>query len=723
MKCPSNIIRHTFSSCTKIIFRTITQKRDLCKAFSAKISCPTIYGVGKTIKYDASQGRFISSEPKSRGLFGIEELKKPSDFLRSASLAMSQCDQLRSSLENIAIESTSDAVNVLYRLDEISRVVCNVIDAAELCRNVHADAEWREAAHRAFSTLSDYIAQLNADKSLYEALTLVTSNTSIMNQLGTEEQRFVDLLQAEFERDGIHLPDSEREQVRRIQNHVTDLESLFSQNLIRYNKTFLADAKTVQAVIPRHVLDHFGVPVSNAEGLLELNDDQQILQTLIKFSESPSLRKQAYIESTTSVSDNIPVLEALVRTRHELAIALGFESFAERALRDKMAQHPSHVNQFLEALLKTTKPFYKKEMEIISKTKQSFEGSSVIEPWDVTFYVSALKARDGFDINTVSKYLTLTNCLHAMKSLVAHLFGIDMVEDDLTHNERWDDMPSDHGQRIRRFIFSSENGKSLGTMYLDLYPRTGKFGHAAHFTIRCGCLVNGPEESKDYQDPIVALVCNLSPGEHLTHSEVETLFHEFGHALHSLLSRTEFQHMSGTRAPMDFVETPSHLFENYVWDREFLQQLAIDPNTSSVIPDITVEQLRRQRYEFNGIEKLNQIIYAQFDQRLHSAPPSGNDTSTAIFARLHHEHGVPYAEGTHWHSRFGHLVSYGAGYYGYLYSQVFAGDIWRQLFEGNSLNRSSGHLLWHKLLIHGGARDPTDMLTDLLGRPPKVVYF
>jgi intermediate peptidase len=674
---------------------------------------------------------------KARGLFAIPELQQPSDFVRMASQAMANCDDLRGSLQSAEPCSThSQAMDVLFRLDRISQSVCNVIDAAELARSVHANEAWREAAHRAFIILSDYIAQLNADPTLYQALATVTDNATVFSQLTEEEQRFAVLLRAEFERDGIHLPDKERDHVRQLQGQLTELETAFSHNLVHSKKNFVAQASLVQAVIPRHVLQAFGVNsvVRSAHGgeangndndneQLLLTSDPQILQTLIKYSPSPELRKQVYMESMTAVPENLIVLQNLARVRHELATALGFASYADRFLRDKMAGNQHTVHGFLKKLQQRTQPVYAKEMELLQEAKELVEQNSTIEPWDVSFYSSLLKAKNGFDINDVSPYLTLHNCLEGMKLLCDKLFGIKMEEDHMTVDERWDVgvSPPPDDIRVRRFVFSDETGRSLGIMFLDLHPREAKYGHAAHFTVRCGCLT-GVQEHAEYQLPIVALVCNLSASSQtsmLSHSEVETLFHEYGHALHSLLSRTKFQHMSGTRAAMDFVETPSHLVENFVWDPQFLRVFALHHETGKAMPEQMIQQLRNSRNDFSAIERQNQITYALFDQKLFGRPDPSQPSTTEIFAKLHKDHNIPYAEGTHWHSRFGHLVTYGAGYYGYLYSQVFAGDIWQHCFEGDSLRRESGERLWQNMLIHGGAKDPSVMLTDLLGRPPK----
>jgi len=716
--------------------------------------------------------------PSRRGLFSIPELRRPSDFLSLAAEAVSECDRLRSSLSSSRadIATAAQARDLLRNLDGISKTVCNVIDAAELARSVCANKEWRESAHRAFSVLADYIAQLNGDRALYDALIRVRTyyysqsggddddDDESSSLLSEEEARFVNLLQAEFERDGIHLSDGDRERVRAIQNQVTELEGMFTNNLVTKGgrKTFWADARAVQDVLPEHVLTAYGMDPTKTRSQspslssasagggkeqMELIGDVQVLQSLLKYSPDPDLRRQVYVESTTLVPDNLAVLDALVDRRRELASALGYESYAQRFLLDKMAGSQQVVSDFLSRLRKTTEPAYRREMEILAAAKMQVEGGGSgggVEPWDIAFYVGLLKARGdgGFDASSVSQYLTLDRSLESMQLLVRKLFGIEMEEVKMSDDERWDIAHDDEGHSanehgVRRFDFiDTDRGTALGTMYFDLHPRPGKYGHAAHFTIRCGCRITHSdgetteESDPKFQLPIVALVCNFSSptssdgsssagaAVHMSHAEVETLFHEFGHGLHSLLSRTEFQHMSGTRSAMDFVETPSHLMENFVWDPEFLKILAVNDQTGEVLPEDTIHKLRRSRYEFYAIERMNQIIYATFDQKLFGKPdPSGVSTSE-LFAGIHRDFGVPYAENTHWYTRFGHLVTYGGGYYGYLYAQVFAADIWKSLFEGNSLSRNAGDQLWHKMLIHGGAKDPRHILADLLGQPP-----
>eukprot|EP00814_Leptocylindrus_danicus_P022119 CAMPEP_0116006180 /NCGR_PEP_ID=MMETSP0321-20121206/1582_1 /TAXON_ID=163516 /ORGANISM="Leptocylindrus danicus var. danicus, Strain B650" /LENGTH=215 /DNA_ID=CAMNT_0003474699 /DNA_START=532 /DNA_END=1175 /DNA_ORIENTATION=+ len=207
----------------------------------------------------------------------------------------------------------------------------------------------------------------------------------------------------------------------------------------------------------------------------------------------------------------------------------------------------------------------------------------------------------------------------------------------------------------------------------------------------------------------------------LSHSEMETLFHEFGHALHSLLSRTSFQHLSGTRAAVDFVETPSQLMELFVRDPRVLKTFARHFQTGEPISDELISKLAGSRKLFQYVDIQTQLLYAYLDQGLFSTP--SGESATSIFAGLHQKMGIPYAEGTFWHSKFGHVVTYGAGYYSYLLDQVFAADIWKTCFASDPLNRAEGNRYRQEVLIHGGAKDPNVMLRELLGRDPSVESY
>ena len=300
-------------------------------------------------------------------------------------------------------------------------------------------------------------------------------------------------------------------------------------------------------------------------------------------------------------------------------------------------------------------------MTKLLKVKQAVEGNSDLHPWDVPYYVSALKSHEHqFHSSELAPYFSLENCIEGMKVLCKKLFGIDMVEVEMDPGENW----CNKNEEIHKLSLVHEREGPMGTIYLDLHPRDGKYAHAAHFAVRCGCAVNGADHSEkgnelEYQLPIVALVCNISSSINeskcLSHSEMETLFHEFGHAIHSLLSRTTFQHLSGTRAPVDFVETPSQLMELFVRDKRVLDTFAKHYVTGEPIPIETHAKLEASRKSFQSLDLQNQILYARFDQQLFGTPK--NMTSTELFSLLHKQMNIPYADGTFWHAKFGHIVT------------------------------------------------------------------
>lgn len=673
------------------------------------------------------------------GLFSIPGLCNPNDFLILSKKCIERCNDIRQSMSDLLEISESDlpadklslALNVLDQLDDISNEVCRVIDAAEMCRSVHTSEDWRTSASKAFVILSDYISDLNTDVSLYNALRKFV--VPYVEDFNEEQQRMAILLKNEFERDGIHLPSNEREELKTIMSHITHLESMFTNNITSHKKYFCLPKKDVVTIIPSYILEAY-VPSSSVdiqscfdpnlllgEETIIVSSDSQIVNTLLKYSQNPLVRREVYMQANTSCAENLEILQNLREQRDLYAKKLGFKSYAHKFLSDKMVKHPDTVSQFLSELKDQMTEGTQMELQILRRAKKQIEDSEEdIQPWDTQFYTGILKSQlhGNLDMQQVSKYLTLENCIFGMKKICEHLFGMKIKEVPMTKEETWS---GDKGGDIKKLVLSDENKEVIGTLYLDLYPRPGKYVHAAHFTIQCGV------HKKTHQKPIVALVCNLSSSDSgnslLSHSEVETLYHEFGHALHSLLSSTSYQHLSGTRTTLDFVETPSHFMENYVWNPIFLQEFAKHYQTQEPMSFDLCEKLQKSRFSFQFLELQHQIVYALLDQELFGGSPSRD--SKSIFTKLHNDSNLPIVEGTHWHSRFGHLVTYGAGYYGYLYNQIFAQDIWNHLgLDQDPLSRKNGLLLKEEILTKGGTRDPNLMLQNVLGgRSPNTEAF
>ncbi|RHY28871.1 hypothetical protein DYB32_005639 [Aphanomyces invadans] len=317
--------------------------------------------------------------------------------------------------------------------------------------------------------------------------------------------------------------------------------------------------------------------------------------------------------------------------------------------------------------------------------------TTVVESWDVPYYMGMLKARHHhLDSRVISSYFPVEKCVDGLRLLCNELFGIELKDTPMDEHESW------HPD-VRKLVVSKAS-RVLGVLYLDLYPRQSKYNHFAHFTVRCG-----KQLATHYQTPV-------------------TLFHEFGHALHSVLSQTEMQHVSGTRGQLDFVEMPSHLFEYFAWDPRVVETFAKHYDTNAPIPRTMLDNLRASKHMFSAMDTQTQCLYSMLDLTLFGTQPLpfSPPTTTQALQTLQNQHTlVPFPTGTHWHTRFGHLVQHSR----YLYARVFAADVWQHCFAADPWNPKAGQVLYEEVLRHGGAKKPMDMLVNVLGREPTIDSF
>ncbi|CAI5514844.1 unnamed protein product, partial [Closterium sp. Naga37s-1] len=496
--------------------------------------------------------------------------------------------------------------------------------------------------------------------------------------------------------------------------------------------------------------------------------DPLVTSSVLKWVDDEEVRRRVYVLANASPGSNLHQLDRLIDLRSQLAKELSFPSYAHLINAPLMARTPDTVDSFLHNLGAQLTPKVFQELQQLGALKRQHRGErgasrggasssngggdpTVLHAWDRSFFSGLAKARRfHLDSRVISSYFPLHACVRGMAVLVKSLFNVHLEPVPTAPGEAW-------APDVTKFSLTHVDQGPLGFIYLDLHPRRGKFSHAAHFTIRCGRRKHLPLDSKghllplppsstgshsgsgssssdDYQLPVVALVCNFAASSRsspclLAHHDVETLFHEFGHALHSLLSRTAFQHLSGTRAALDFVEVPSNLLEYFVWDHRFLGQFAVHHSTGEPIPRSLVDSLRASKSMLAASDLQTQVVYSLMDQAYFGVNPprptsslltpslssqaaaaamaagaaagggagggssgSGRDT-TAVMADLMGRYmGVAHVPGTYWQSRFAHLTAYGAGYYTYIYAKCFAAQLWRRLFEEDPLNPEAGEL-------------------------------
>ncbi|XAR71801.1 Mitochondrial intermediate peptidase [Bertholletia excelsa] len=665
----------------------------------------------------AASRHFHIAQIKETGLYGIDHLKTAKGFRRFVEEAIERSDELVK-----YISGMPSSAEIIRAVDEISNTVCSVVDSAELCRNTHPDREFVEEANKASMRINEYLHYLNTNHTLYDAVVKAEKDSSL---LSNEAQRAAHSFRVDFEKGGIHLDADKLVRVNQLNLDICQLCKEFNENIITdpgYVDIF--PASRIPKLLQRLVKPIYR-SVSNAskessrskdnikEKGFRIVTEPSTLSSVLQWASDSEVRKMAYVQGNSSPHANLGVLDRLISARHEIAQILGYRSYSEFASWPNMASSPEVLMSFLLDLSEKIRPKADEEFKRIGDFKKEKCGQNCgdLEPWDETYFTWLMKSSAySLDSSVVASYFPLPHCIQGLKVLVESLFGVTFRSMTLAPGESW------HPDVLKMSIYHHEEG-DLGYLYLDLNSRTGKYPGCAHFAIKGGCRISETE----YQLPVVALVCNFF-GSHnsktamLNHWEVETLFHEFGHALHSLFSRTDYQHFSGTRVVLDLAETPSNLFEYYAWDYRVLKTFAKHYSTGEPIPEKLVESMQSAKKMFAATELQRQIYYAIMDQTLFGEQPSSQLDTISVVAQLKRQHtSWKHVEGTHWHTRFSHLLNYGAGYYSYLYAKCFAATIWKKICQDDPLSLATGSALRRKFLQHGGAKDPAYLLTDLAG--------
>lgn len=641
------------------------------------------------------------------GLYGCSHLKTPKGFQRIVDEAIERSNELVGYISQMP--SSAEIINAM---DEISNTVCQVVDSAELCRHTHPDREFVDEAVKASMRINKYLHYLNTNLTLYDAVLKADQDPTLTSE---EAKRVARDLRVDFEKGGIHLSAEKKDRVSQLNVEIAKCCAQYNENIAK--EPGHVDVYPASR-IPKN-LHHLVKPVNRSTSAgsrvkgFRIVTEPSTVSAVLQWTSDDEVRKMIYIQSNSVPRANLGVLDNLIAARHEIAQIMGYKSYADYALHSNMASSPDVVSSFLVELSKMVQPKAVEEFKSIHDFKREKNGQQDIElePWDEAYFTRSMKSSAyNLDFSVVASYFSLSQCIEGLKLLVESLFGVKFLNIPLTPGESW------HPDVMKMALHHPNEG-DLGYIYLDLNSRRGKYPGCAHFAIRGGRRLSKTE----YQLPVIALVCNFSKPPNsatvrLNHSDVDTLFHEFGHALHSLLSRTDYQHFSGTRVAFDMAETPSNLFEYYAWDYRVLKKFARHYSTGDIIPEKLVESMQGARKMFAAMELQQQIFYAMADQALYGDQTLSPIDTTLIVADLRKQHtNWKHVEGTHWQTRFSHLLYYGAGYYSYLYAKCFASTIWERVCKDDPLSLETGSAIRTKLLQHGGAKDPAQLLNHLAG--------
>lgn len=621
------------------------------------------------------------------GLFGHSVLREPNGFYLLKEQAIQDA-------ETYVDEATDPnrSRKMVQVFDDLSDALCRIADMAEFVRVGHPENRFSSAALDASVSISNLVEKLNTNKNLYEALKRVTEHGDVVPT--TAEDDYVSkLFLFDFEQSGIHLDAETRKKVVSLNDYTLHVGSYFSNNALQ--------ARAVKkSELPENIRSCFAI-----EG------DNVIVPGLYADANNELLREAAYRAYLYPDKHQSELLDELLAARHQLAVLCGFPTYAHRALRGSIAGSPDGVREFLGILSAELKPRAEQDYkEMLSMKSSGNKSGAVLQPWDVPYYTSqARQARFQLKSSDYAPYLSLGCCMDGLNEIFHSLYGVSLEAEEVKSGEVW------HPDVVKLAV--KEENRLLGYIYCDFFERQEKANQDCHFTIQGGRAL--PDGS--YQTPIVVLMLNLPARQWgspplLTPSMMDNLFHEMGHAMHSMLARTRYQHVTGTRCATDLAEVPSILMEYFSSDPRVVSMFARHYQSGEPMPYQMALSLRHLRYHFAASETQLQVLYALLDQRYHSHHPLGKST-TQVLAELQDQHyGLPYVEDTAWQLRFGHLVGYGAKYYAYLVSRAVAAWTWQEVFKRDPFHKEAGNMYRQKLLSHGGSVPAKQLVSDLLSK-------
>lgn len=639
---------------------------------------------------------------------------RPGNITRGTKYVLDEADHILAEILDIP-DSERNFENTLVATDDIYAAIEAVWSPGYLMGSTHTDADIRDEGRESSRQIEKYLTDLALNEDLYNAV-VAYSHSEEAGKLSGYKKKFLDDTLLDYKRSGFELPREERDKVKKVFNELSDLGLAFSKNISDFQDTLFVSAEELEG-LP----DNYKKERLLDDGRYAIDMPYPSYVPFMEFSESDEARKALHFKYKNRAKDsNLTVLEDFIRKRRELVDLLGYKTYAEYRTEDRMAKTPDNVWNFENDL--KSKVYPKGELDIAEmlklKSARNGNDATVIHPWEAGFYYNkVLKENFNLDPQEVRQYFEFNNVTKGLFTIYQRLFGVTFKKVD--NPSVW------HEDVLMYKVYDNTTRELIGRFYLDMFPRPNKYGHAAAFSVTIGKM------TKDgYQKPATALVCNFpKPTEDepslLTHDNVETYFHEFGHLVHGVLTQAPLMSFAGTSVPRDFVEAPSQMLENWVWQKESLSLFAKHYQTGSVIPDELLDKMIAAKNVNSGTRALQQVYYGVLDFTLHDGfDPDGGKSTTDIVAELQNEITLyPYLGGTHMQTSFGHLFGYGAAYYGYMWSKVYAQDMFSIFEEKGIMDEKTGRDYRKIILEKGGTENPLDLVKDFLGRESNSEAF
>ncbi|KAK0390299.1 hypothetical protein QR680_019287 [Steinernema hermaphroditum] len=627
--------------------------------------------------------RRLSTE-KRVGLFGYDALRSPVGFKLLNKQVRERCDRLYKEI----VSGSNKNRPAVYLFDDMSNEICCVADLAECTRVLHTDPAFAEHAEESMRDFTELVETLNTSQELYKALQ--ASIKTQANRLDDVDRRVIDLFLADFEKSGIQLEDdSQRREFVQLSSSIFDASSVFMNNINTIPKLSLLEKHRYRSCDSPHPM--------TADG---------------------KMREWAYNKFYEFSNDQEGCLRFLIGCRDRIAKLTGYESFAHRAQDNMLLQDFDSAYQFLHELIKNTQPAAEAELaQLEAELRKEDRSASHVAEWDILYLMSKLRSKS-YPAADVMQYFSLGSVMRGFEEIVRNLYGMEFKMSYPDTGEIW------RGNTQRIDVY--RKSEFLGTIYLDISAHAMKAIGDSHFTVRCSKLL----ESGEHQTPIAVLSLSFANGQHasglndlfMSTYEAQNFFHEMGHAMHSMLGRTRFQHTAGTRCPTDMAEIPSNLMECFFKSSKIVTTV-FKNRLGETMSESDAQVLVSSRSMFHSLETIQQAVLCLLDLELHGPAAksiidgtcTSSDVLSSIWKRalptLKRNPNSAYAH------RFGHLIQYASKYYAYQVAQSAAELIWDTQFESNPFCPEAGER-WAHVQSFGGELPSHKLLEMAIGYAP-----
>lgn len=624
-----------------------------------------------------------------------------SPFERSPEAITKQCDAYLETFESnieklVSDKSKADYGTVFETFDNYMITFVDELLLDYLTQNAHTDKDVRDASTAC--TLKGFAAlnALNANRPLYERMTQVK-----LEGLSAEQAYTVNYWKEQFEVSGIGRDEETRSKIKELNDEISEVGNTFSQNINKAVNSIRVKPERLDGVPQDYIDSH---PVDE-DGLVTITTAYSDTTPIRKYAHDRELRKEVGLMSRNrAVEENQPVLLDLLAKRYQLAKLLGHENYAVTNMYGTMVRNPENVVRFTDRLSAAIKkPVAEEKSRLLAQMQKIDPDVKELRSWDASYLANIVREKEyKLDAKEVREYFDYDKVRDGIVNLSEDLFGLEI---------RPSDMPKWHESVEAYEVF--ENGKMIGSFYLDSHPREGKFTHAAQFGLKMG--------KKGQSLPQAALLMNFPKGL-MEHGQVETFLHEYGHLIHFIFAGQNDIGYSRFQSESDFGEAPSTMLEEWVWDYATLKNFATN-SKGEVIPKALVEKMNKARYFGQALGVAGQLTYTALSFDLYNQNPEGLDLDA--FEKDIFERYSPYGydEGTHMHASFGHLNGYGAKYYTYQWSNSIAEELLSKFKKDGLRNKKTAKAYRDIVLSRTGTKPAGELVREFLGRDFSVEAY